>query len=116
MAKRLEHLRTYLESERNRLGEQLHKTDEETGEKREGTPYGKREEASLESSEFEKGLAMEQRTREQLAEVEHALEKFDQGTYGQCDCCGKDIPVARLEAIPQTSVCVECKSGHGGKL
>ncbi len=39
-------------------------------------------------------------TRQQLAEVEHALGKFAQGTYGLCEVCGKPIPLARLRAIP----------------
>jgi RNA polymerase-binding transcription factor DksA len=88
------------------------RTSEQEGDK--GNAFGKRGEASLRSSEFERGLVLAKRTREQLAEVEHALDKFGEGTYGQCDHCGKDIPLARLEAIPQTSVCVECKSKHGG--
>jgi RNA polymerase-binding protein DksA len=113
VANRLNHLRAYLEGERNRLrGDLQLKTSEQVGEK--GNAFGKRGEASLRSSEFERGLAAAQRTREQLAEVEHALEKFEKGTYGQCDCCGKDIQLARLEAIPQTSVCVDCKSKHSG--
>ena len=34
-----------------------------------------------------------------LTEVEHALEKFDAGTYGVCEICGAPIPEARLEAL-----------------
>ena len=37
---------------------------------------------------------------ETLTEVEHALEKFDGGTYGVCEVCGTEIPEARLEAKP----------------
>ena len=115
MANRLDYLRTYLESERNRLREDLQiKTSEQPGEK--GNAFGKRGEASLGSSDFERGRALAQRVREQLAEVEHALEKFEKGTYGQCDHCGKNIPFERLEAIPQTSVCVECKAKHKGAM
>ena len=39
--------------------------------------------------------------RAALSEVEHALAKFDQGTYGQCEECGGPIPVARLRAFPE---------------
>ena len=38
-----------------------------------------------------------------------ALAKLDAGTYGKCENCGKDIPVERLEAIPATRLCMECK-------
>jgi RNA polymerase-binding transcription factor len=38
---------------------------------------------------------------EQLADIEHALEKFAAGTYGLCELCGKPIPVARLRVVPE---------------
>jgi DnaK suppressor protein len=37
----------------------------------------------------------------QLAEVEHALAKFDAGTYGICERCGRPIPLARLRVLPE---------------
>ena len=114
MVSDLGRIREYLESERNRLREELQlKTGEQTGEK--GDAFGKRGEASLGSSEFEKGLALVQRNREQLAEVERALEKIDNGTYGICDSCGKPISPNRLEAIPQTNLCLDCKAKQGGR-
>src|SRR5579875_576494 len=39
----------------------------------------------------ERDLALERNLQEQLAEVEHALDKFAQGTYGICDICGREI-------------------------
>jgi RNA polymerase-binding transcription factor DksA len=45
--------------------------------------------------------------REQLEEVEHALAKFDAGSYGLCEVSGEPIPEARLEAMPATRVRVE---------
>jgi DnaK suppressor protein len=39
--------------------------------------------------------------RAALAEVEHALAKFEQGTYGQCEECDGPIPLARLRAFPE---------------
>ncbi len=47
-----------------------------------------------------------------LAEVDHALVKLDDGTYGRCDECGVEIPAARLEARPATASCVECSAGR----
>jgi RNA polymerase-binding transcription factor len=43
-----------------------------------------------------------------LADVERALAKFDEGTYGVCDRCGDTIAPERLEAIPWTALCVRC--------
>jgi RNA polymerase-binding transcription factor DksA len=43
---------------------------------------------------------------DQLVEVEHALAKFDDGTYGKCETCGQDIADPRLEAMPATRYCI----------
>jgi len=105
-------LRSRLEIERKRLTEELEQlktSSRPTDERREGSPFGKREEEATESFELEKRLALEKRAREQLAGVEHALSKFDEGTYGLCDICGQPIDPARLEALPQASLCLSCK-------
>ncbi|RMF41242.1 MAG: TraR/DksA family transcriptional regulator [Planctomycetota bacterium] len=47
--------------------------------------------------------------KNELAEIEQALEKIRQGTYGVCEACGKNIPIARLEAIPTATMCVHCQ-------
>ncbi len=106
-------LRSRLESMRKRLNEemeQLKSTVRPADERREGSPFGKREEEATESFELEKRLTLEKRIREQLAEVEHALQKFEDGTYGKCDNCGQPIPPDRLEALPQASLCLNCKA------
>ena len=105
-------LRSRLESERERLLEEMEQSKASVNpaeERREGSPFGKREEEATETLELEKRLALEKRIREQLADVEHALHKFEEGTYGLCDSCGQPIDPARLEALPQASLCVNCK-------
>jgi len=105
-------LRSRLESERKRLIEELEQLEASVRpaeERREGSPFGKREEEAAESSELERRLTLEKRIRDQLAEVEHALHKFEDGTYGFCDSCGQPIDPARLEALPQASLCLRCK-------
>jgi DnaK suppressor protein len=47
----------------------------------------------------------------QLAEVDRALTKLDDGTYGVCDGCGGEIPAGRLEIHPWAVRCVSCASG-----
>ena len=106
-------LRFRLEAERKHLNdelEQLKVSTRPTNERREGSPFGKREEEATESFELERRLALEKRMRDQLADIEHALNKFNQGTYGLCDSCGQPIDPARLEALPQASLCLECKA------
>ena len=113
-------LRSRLEMEQKRLTEELEQLKANirpADERREGSPFGKREEEATESFELEKRLALEKRTRDLLAEVEHTLHKFDQGTYGSCDDCGQPIDPARLEALPQASLCLNCKAKNAkGKL
>src|SRR2546423_4280996 len=66
-------------------------------------------ETGTEIYEQERNLTLEQTLKQQLAEVEHALAKFDGGTYGICDNCGKDIAPERLQALPQAALCINCK-------
>jgi len=43
-----------------------------------------------------------------LGQIEAALERIDESTYGDCEECGAKIPKARLNAIPYTALCVKC--------
>ena len=45
--------------------------------------------------------------KESLADVEHALSKFETGTYGRCETCGDAIAEARLEAMPEARFCIQ---------
>ena len=106
-------LKARLEREQKRLKgelEQLKSTIRPADERREGSPFGKREEEATESFELERRLTLEKRLREQLADVEHALQKFEDGSYGFCDNCGQPIDPARLEALPHASLCLDCKA------
>lgn len=106
-------LRARLESEQKRLNEelkQLKSSVRPADERREGSPFGKREEEATESFELERRLTLEKRLRDQLADVEHALQKFEDGSYGLCDSCGKPIDPARMEALPRASLCLDCKA------
>ena len=102
-----------LKQEQARLKAELEQLDAEIrppGERREGSPFGKREEGATEAFELEKSLALEKRLKCALAEVEHALEKYEAGTYGMCDGCGQPIEPDRLEALPQANLCLGCKT------
>ncbi len=90
--------------------EQMRVRGQPSAERREGSPFGKREEGADEASELEKRLVQEQRLVDTFNDVEHAIEKYEAGTYGSCDACGQPIEDARLEAIPQASLCMTCKS------
>jgi RNA polymerase-binding transcription factor DksA len=44
--------------------------------------------------------------QETLADVDRALAKLDDGTYGKCEVCGEEIAAARLEALPASRYCI----------
>ncbi len=112
-ATRYKNIREQLETEHKRLSEelaQLQTSASTSEERREGSPFGKREEEATETQELEKRLALENRVRQAMSKVEHALDKIEKGTYGTCDNCGKAIDPERLEVLPQASLCMKCKA------
>jgi RNA polymerase-binding transcription factor DksA len=56
-------------------------------------------------------LYLSAQARATVAEIDRALRKIDEGTYGVCESCGQQIPDARLQALPYATLCVNCKSG-----
>ncbi|MEH3154334.1 MAG: TraR/DksA C4-type zinc finger protein [Gordonia paraffinivorans] len=59
---------------------------------------------------FERGQLVSQieRSSERIDEVDAAIARLDDGTYGRCLRCGRDISEVRLEALPATGVCITC--------
>lgn len=45
----------------------------------------------------------------ELSQIERALARMKQGTYGVCEVCQGKIPVARLNALPYSTTCIECQ-------
>lgn len=65
------------------------------------------------ASEFfekEKGAALQKNEIEILNSIDDSLRYVEDGTYGKCKSCGRDIPDERLEAIPYTQYCIGCKN------
>ncbi len=68
----------------------------------------------IDTASSEMNLAFQGRLRERerglLAKIDYALEKIEDGVYGECESCGEDIGVKRLEARPVAELCIDCKS------
>lgn len=64
--------------------------------------------------ERERDLTLSAQARAAIEDIDAAVAKIYDGTYGQCVSCGKSIPKERLEALPHTTLCVQCKSGGLG--
>lgn len=58
----------------------------------------------------EQVVILEQRLKKDLGEIEAALKKIKDGTYGRCERCKKPIDPARLEAKPQAVYCLKCEA------
>ncbi len=59
--------------------------------------------------EREQELTLAHGILERVEQVERAIGRIDEGTYGQCERCSNQIPIARLEAYPAATLCVTCK-------
>jgi DnaK suppressor protein len=57
-------------------------------------------------------LASQQQAAAQLRLGEQALQRIDSGDYGECKDCGETIAFARLQAQPNTSLCIDCQSAR----
>jgi DnaK suppressor protein len=73
----------------------------------EGT--GDEADAGTKTFEREHELSLANNSRDLLAQVERAMQRLDQGTYGVCESCGNPIGKARLQAFPRATLCVTCK-------
>jgi RNA polymerase-binding protein DksA len=65
---------------------------------------------STESDEREKVASLITRETQSLKELDAALERIRDASYGKCDTCGGDIPPARLQALPFATLCVKCQA------
>jgi DnaK suppressor protein len=60
-------------------------------------------------------LRIRQREQKLLSKIEEALQRIDDGVFGECDSCGELIGLKRLEARPVTTLCIECKTAQESK-
>jgi DnaK suppressor protein len=69
------------------------------------------DEMDLASSEYLQSFTFRLRGREKvfLDKIEKALRKIEDGSFGTCEECGEEISIKRLEARPETTLCIRCK-------
>ncbi len=103
----LSDLRAALEQERSDLRARLNEMGLSGGELSFDQNFADSSQVTAERGEVE---ALAGNLRESLNDVEAALVKLDNGTYGTCEACGKPIDPARLEAKPAARLCMECAS------
>jgi RNA polymerase-binding transcription factor len=101
-------LRAQLQEERDRLQHRLQELGQGSDTDLAFDPgFADSSQVTAERGELE---ALTGTLNETLGEIETALQKLDDGTYGRCERCGGPIAEARLEAMPAARLCITCAS------
>ena len=97
-------LRSELEHERDLLREKVHELDVRDGDLEYDDNFADSAQVAAEMGE---NRVLYDQLRRDLDDIEKALERMDEGTYGTCEICGNQISSARLEAMPATRRCID---------
>lgn len=111
-AEELAEARQTLEEETARLRAEVEETEQELAELMRDYGDGAGDDqadAGSATLEREQELSLANNSRELLRQVAHALERFEDGTYGDCESCGEPIGKMRLQAFPRATLCLTCK-------
>jgi DnaK suppressor protein len=73
------------------------------------TQGGDAADAAFDASGEEMASQLAELESKELAQVERALRRLKQGTYGQCEGCSAKIQIARLNALPYSTLCIKCQ-------
>jgi len=111
-AAEMDELRGELERDAVHLQEEIHGAEQEiVGLLRDGGDGAGNDQADVGSTTLERDheLQLANNARNMLNQIERALSRIDDGTYGVCESCGKAIGKGRLQAFPRATLCVSCK-------
>jgi DnaK suppressor protein len=108
----LAELRGELEHDAEHLRQEIHDAEQEiAGLLRDGGDGAGNDQADVGSTTFERDheMSLANNARDMLGQVERALARIDDGSYGVCESCGNAIGKGRLQAFPRATLCVSCK-------
>ncbi len=105
MDERLEKVRKMLIEQKQEILQKIRRKKDQLE-----TPGGDFIDIATGSLEHELNYIFEERERGKLLNIDEALVRIKEGTYGECDECGDDIELERLLALPFTRLCLDCKS------
>ena len=72
-------------------------------------PTGDAADVAFESGSDEMASQLAELDSRELTQIERALRRLEKGTYGVCESCSQKIPLGRLNALPYSTMCIECK-------
>ena len=106
----IEHFKKKLEALKHQLNHSLKGSTAEVKKPDDATGYSQHQ-ADQGTDDFDRTISLEVTSREYgiLRQIERALEKIEDNTYGICDISGEDIPQARLEAVPYANMTVKAQ-------
>ena len=108
-------VKTELHSERKRLLEEIASAEEGLADLiRDSGDGAGDDQADAGSKTFEREheMSLANNARDMLEQVDHALARIDDGSYGVCENCGKPIGKYRLQAFPRATLCRACKEAE----
>ena len=111
-AAEVEELRGELEADAIHLKEEIRDAEQEiVGLLRDGGDGAGNDQADVGSTTLERDheMSLANNARDMLDQIERALSRIDDGTYGVCESCGQAIGKGRLQAFPRATLCVSCK-------
>ena len=109
-AERVEHFRKLLQDQLRSHDGQVRDKQQEALEMNADDGVKDSVDMSLQDVNQEIALRLGERESQMVADIDGALQRIDDGTYGTCERCGKPIPEARLEALPTARFDAACQS------
>ena len=109
-AGKVEHFRKLLEDQLRAHDDQVRDNQQEALEMNADDGVKDSVDMSLQDVNQELAFRLGERESQMVADIDGALQRIDDGTYGTCERCGKPIPDARLEALPTARFDAACQS------
>ncbi len=104
-------IRTRLEAERRTLYDELDAFPIDNQDQ--STDYGASQHPADNATDMflrERNVALRRNIEMEIAQIDHALQRLDEGAYGICERCGREINPERLEVRPSATLCITCQA------
>lgn len=106
--KQLSHFRKILESWKGELSQDIDTTIHSMQD--EATVFADPNDRATQESDMALELRNRDRERKLIKKIDETIGKINEGDYGHCESCGVEIGIARLQARPTATLCIDCKT------